>query len=51
MTNGLSAVVDSADKAYSWLDQHAMLGDRYQLSALGPEGASTAIDEDVYRPI
>ena len=51
VTNGLSAELDSADNAYRWLDQHASPGDSYRLSAIGPGGASTAIDEDVYRPI
>ena len=44
----LDAVLDSAEAAYQWLDDHAEVGERYQINAIAPQGGVVAIDVDFY---
>jgi hypothetical protein len=45
---GLDAVLDSAEDAYRWLDDHAEVGERYEINAIAPHGRVVAIDVDFY---
>lgn len=47
-TRRLDAVLESAEAAYQWLDEHAQPGERYQINAIAPQGGVVAIDVDFY---
>jgi hypothetical protein len=47
-TRRLDAILDSAEEAYQWLDEHAQPGEGYQINAIAPQGGVVAIDVDVY---
>jgi hypothetical protein len=48
LSRRIEAVVESAEAAYVWLDDHAHQGERYQLNAISPEGTSIAIESGHY---
>jgi hypothetical protein len=48
LSRRIEAVMDSAEEAYRWLDQHAENGERYQINALPPEGGVVVVDADFY---
>jgi hypothetical protein len=48
LARGLQVIVDSAEDAYRWLDEHAQPGERYALSALPPIGGAGPLESDFY---
>jgi hypothetical protein len=46
----LEVILEGADAAYQWLDAHAHAGERYQLSAVTPDGDTVAIESGHYVP-
>jgi hypothetical protein len=48
MTRKLEVILDSAEAAYRWLDDHAHQGERYQLNAIGPDGVVVAIEAGLF---
>lgn len=48
MARQVEAILESADAAYRWLDDHAHHGERYQLNATTPDGLVVAIESGQY---
>jgi hypothetical protein len=48
MTRKIEAVLENADAAYRWLDEHAHHGERYQLNAISPDGMVVVIESGNY---
>ena len=48
LSRSLHVIVDSAEDAYRWLDEHAQPGERYALSALPPDGRAVPLESDIY---
>jgi hypothetical protein len=48
MARKVEAILESADAAYRWLDEHAHNGERYQLNAISPDGLIVAIESGQY---
>jgi hypothetical protein len=48
LSRRIEAVLESAEEAYRWLDDHAEDGERYQINAVPPEGGMVPVDADYY---
>jgi hypothetical protein len=48
MTRKLDVILENADAAYRWLDDHARPGERYQLNAIETDGAVVPIEAGLF---
>jgi hypothetical protein len=50
LRRGLSVAAESAEHAYSWLDDHASPGEPYVVNAVALDGAVTMVDYGTWQP-
>jgi hypothetical protein len=50
LRRGLSKAAETAEHAYSWLDEHAAPGEPYVINAVGSDGDLTTVDHGNWQP-
>jgi hypothetical protein len=50
LRRGVSMAAETAEHAYSWLDDHATPGEPFVINAVGIDGALTTVDHGTWQP-